>query len=214
MKDGHFSRFFNFVFGNSSFRRWIPVSQSTIQIARKSRVTRLIQQPHNCPKGFDLEPRNGLPNGSSPLYSIPSILPWPETGTWSPVTMAQMDYYGNDSSTDSGDDPVDLLDESGNPISDLYPDEESIGSRHDHEEPGTSTEVATSGVPVMSPRAYQYEMLEASLKQNVIVAVCPLLSSMVCPSFPQVCARVNLVGVDGHWKRQDSSVNNFSSDPL
>ncbi len=186
MKDGHFPRFLKFVFGSPSFRCWIPVSQTNIQIARKSRVTRLIQQPHGCPKGFDLEPRNGLSNGSSPLYSIPSILPWPETGTSSPVTMAPMDYYCNDSSTDSGDESVDLLNESGHPISDLYPDEESIGSSNDHEEPGTSTGVATSGAPTMSPRAYQYEMLEASLKQNVIVAVCPLLSYLVCPSFPRV----------------------------
>ena len=185
MKDGHFSRFILKKFcGNSLFRRWIPVPQPKIQIARKSRVTRLIQEPHVYPKGFEIKPRNGLSNGSSPLCPVPSILPWPRTGTSSSVTMAHMDYYYNDSSTDSGDEPVDLLDETGKPISDLYPDWESTGSKPDHEEPGTSTEVATSGVPAMSPRAYQYEMLEASLKQNVIVAVCHPLPSMFCTSIP------------------------------
>lgn len=54
--------------------------------------------------------------------------------------------------------------------------------------------------PIMA-RAYQQEMLEASLKQNVIVAVGVPLNL----SFDLLACRLTMT--DGHWQRQNTSVN-------
>lgn len=59
---------------------------------------------------------------------------------------------------------------------------------------------------VMTARAYQIEMLEESLKQNIIVAVRWALSLPRQES--QTFA--NLTLTDGHWKWQDSSVSSNS----
>jgi hypothetical protein len=47
------------------------------------------------------------------------------------------------------------------------------------------------------PRAYQLEMLEASLKENIIVAV--------SEATPLTMANINELQ-DGHWKRENSNV--------
>src|SRR4051794_6354812 len=57
------------------------------------------------------------------------------------------------------------------------------------------------GVPVIKARAYQTEMMEESLKKNIIVAVSVLRDAQVVNQLRAVCLR-NLTNflVDGYWK--------------
>lgn len=43
-----------------------------------------------------------------------------------------------------------------------------------------STNLAAKNVPVYQPRSYQLEMFEASMKENIIVAVCGHTQVMEC----------------------------------
>ncbi len=87
--------------------------------------------------------------------------------------------YQDDSSSESGDEPVREADEGEHPLQRAHDDMDGTkGSSLDNEpaqnaQSDTSEETAlTEPQPAaMSPRAYQVEMLEASLKQNIIVAV-------------------------------------------
>lgn len=78
---------------------------------------------------------------------------------------------------------------------------------------GIACDNETSGTPsatAMSPRAYQLEMLDQSLKQNAIVVVS--LPERFNPSPPPiltVCCQL-----DGHGKWQDSSVSRSYVSPL
>jgi hypothetical protein len=59
-----------------------------------------------------------------------------------------------------------------------------------------------TNVNQLRPRAYQLEMLEASLKENIIVAVSEPKDSKTMKSDAIA---------DGHWKREDPNVNSASA---
>lgn len=70
--------------------------------------------------------------------------------------------------------------------------------------PGRDNEVsqtATGGI--MSSRAYQLEMLDQSLRQNVIVAVCQ------ATTLRRIAILVLTTATDGHGERQDTSVRSL-----
>lgn len=75
---------------------------------------------------------------------------------------------------------MDIMDETSDTLSVVAP--EQLGSER---------------IP-LTPRGYQLEMLEASMKQNIIVAV--------CPTAPQLTAELIFKSLDGYREWEDSYV--------